>query len=82
MNMIRCKDCNVEMIEGVILGQHPFELGVDGRTDLYISFSEKSKEVKGLFGKVKKVKVCEEKELKVKICPKCGKVELYVDLNN
>ena len=32
-----CNDCNIEMIDNcTIEGQHPFELGVDGKTDISI----------------------------------------------
>ena len=33
--MKKCIDCNTEMIDNCIIeGQHPFELGADGRTDI------------------------------------------------
>ena len=66
------------MIENcVIQGQHPFELGVDGRTDLLISIPT---DEKGNFLGLKydKIKML---PLKARVCPKCGKVEIYVDIN-
>ena len=36
--MKKCSDCNVEMIDNcVIEGQHPFEIGVDGRVDISLN---------------------------------------------
>ena len=35
--MKKCNDCNIEMIDNCIVeGQHPFEVGMDGRTDISI----------------------------------------------
>lgn len=37
--MKKCKECNVEMVEDAkITGQHPFEIGVDGLSNIFISF--------------------------------------------
>ncbi len=81
--MKKCSDCNAEMIDNVELyGQHPFELGVDGESELLVSFVDGKTTVKGLFGSEKeKDNICEY-TLKARVCPKCGKVELYIDLNN
>ena len=80
--MFKCERCNIEMIENAeIKGQHPFELGVDGRSNIFVSFTNGKKEVKGIFGKVKEQENYCRNELKARVCPKCGKVELYVDIN-
>ena len=76
--MKKCSECNVEMIEDCIIeGQHPFELGVDGRTDITIHIpTGKKGNILGIkFDKV------EEKPLKARICPNCGKIELYADID-
>ena len=77
--MKKCSDCNVEMIEGCkIEGQHPFELGADGRTDIsiHVPTGEKSK----FFGIT--YDVTNRHELKARMCPKCGKIELYAVLTH
>lgn len=81
--MIKCERCNVEMLENAeITGEHPFEIGVDGRSDIFVSFINGKREVKGLFGQVKtKDNYCKNK-LKARICPKCGKVELCINIRN
>ena len=77
--MKKCSECNIDMINNcVIQGQHPFELGVDGRTDISIHVPTNEK---GSFLGIKYDKTINLK-LKARVCPKCGKVELYVDLND
>lgn len=62
-----CNECDVEMIENIeIRGQHPFELGIDGKSNIELVLPGKS-----IFSKIAKVKS--------RVCPCCGKVELYVD---
>jgi hypothetical protein len=74
--MKKCSDCNVEMIDDVsIKGQHPFEVGMDGESDIFISIPTNEK---GSFLGIKYDKV-NEVMCKARICPKCGKVELYVE---
>ena len=63
-----------------IEGQHPFEVGYDSKSNLNVSFVNGSSEVKTLFGKTKERPNYYESEVKVRICPKCGKIELYIDL--
>ncbi len=62
--MKQCKDCNTEMIEAEILGKHPFKVGFESRVNIFVETDED-------IGR---------NELKAIVCPKCGKVELYVDL--
>lgn len=65
--MKKCNDCNVEMLENIrIEGQHPFELGSSGSSDIEIIIHGKN-----IFAKTLSVKC--------RVCPNCGKVELYVD---
>lgn len=73
-----CKDCNVEMIEnGRLEGQHPFEIGVDGESEISVIIPTNEKA--SFFGF--KYDKTIEKEVKARICPKCGKIELYIDVN-
>lgn len=77
--MKKCTDCNIEMIENCIIeGQHPFEIGVDGRTDIsiHIPTNEKGSFLGIKYDKRKKI------PLKARICPNCGKVELCINTNN
>lgn len=76
--MKKCSDCNVEMVEGKIEGQHPFEVGVDGRTDMFIRVQTGEK--KKFLGF--EYEGTTKKPLKTRICPKCGKVELYIELEH
>ena len=76
--MKKCSECNVNMMENLkIEGQHPFEVGPDGRTDLsiHIPTGEKGSFLGIKFDKEKRVKPL------ARICPKCGKIELYVDID-
>ena len=76
--MTKCNNCNVEMIENAKLeGQHPFELGPDGRTDISIHIPTGKQ---GSFLGIKYEKST-KLNLLVRVCPNCGKVELYVDID-
>lgn len=64
--MKKCTECNIDMIENIkIEGEHPFEIGVDSKSHIYIQIPRK------VFSK--------NIELKTRVCPLCGKVELYID---
>ncbi len=79
--MKKCLDCDVEMIEDVeVFGQHPFEIGVDGESEMFIKYKGDMRQVSGLFG-IKVNTNDYEAPLKARMCPKCGKVELYANLN-
>lgn len=76
--MKECCNCNTEMIDDCIIeGQHPFEIGVDGRTDisLHIPTNEQGEFLGIKYDKVKKIPI------RAMACPKCGKIELYARLN-
>ena len=74
--MKKCNECNTKMIDNcVIEGQHPFEIGADGRTDISIHIPTNEK---GSFLGINYDKTI-DLNLKSRVCPKCGKVELYVD---
>ena len=74
--MKKCNECNIEMIDNCIIeGQHPFELGVDGQTDISVHIPTNEK---GSFLGIKYDKQL-ELQLKARVCPNCGKVETYVE---
>ncbi|PWL70394.1 MAG: hypothetical protein DBY23_04755 [Bacillota bacterium] len=71
---MKCEKCNVEMIDGSLYGKPRF-IDIDHDIDkFYVSIKTgKKTSVLGLLvDETKKIK------LNVKVCPKCGKVEMYV----
>ena len=75
---MKCVNCNVEMIEDcVVEGQHPFELGADGSVDIsvHIPTNEQGSFLGFKYNKVK------ELPIKARICPKCGRIELYTNID-
>ncbi len=78
--MKKCNECNVDMIDNCkVKGQHPFEIGIDGESDISIHIPTNEK---GSFLGIQFDKEI-TKELKARVCPNCGKVELYIDkINN
>lgn len=81
--MKKCSDCNIDMIDNAeIYGQHPFEIGIDGSSELYVSFVNGKTMTKNIFGKENEEDNLCENELKARVCPKCGKVELYIELDS
>ena len=76
--MKKCSDCNVEMLENCTIdAQHTFDLGVDGESEIYVHIPTNEKASFFGFKYDKEI----EKEVKVRVCPKCGKVEMYIDIN-
>ncbi len=73
--MKKCLECNFYMREAKIDGQHPFEIGADGRTNLHVHIPT------GETGSFLGLEVDKQitQELKARVCPKCGKIELFVD---
>ena len=74
--MKKCKDCNIEMIDGDNL-HTDYVGGVDFNEQIYIDYEDEEYGSKRLLTNKK----YSTKRIKGRICPKCGKVELYVDLN-
>lgn len=76
--MKKCNDCNCEMIENCSLsGKHPFEVDFSERVDISVSIpTGKKGSFLGISYDIPNI--C---ELKARICPKCGKVELYTDFD-
>lgn len=68
--MKQCEDCKVDMLDDIeIKGQHPFEIGIDGESRIRAVVKGK-----GIFSNII--------EVKSRVCPKCGKIELYIDPNH
>ena len=79
MFMKMCNDCNIDMIDGIeLVGQHPFEIGVDGKSDIFLNISTGEKS--SFFGieSIVTVKI----PLMARMCPSCGKTEMYVNLKD
>lgn len=75
---MKCEKCNVEMIDGSLYGKPRF-IDIDHDIDkFYVSIKTgKKTSVLGLeVDETKKIK------LNVKVCSKCGKVEMYVSPND
>ena len=75
---MKCEKCNIEMIDGSLYGKPRF-IDIDYDIDkFYVSIKTgKKTSVLGLeVDEAKKIK------LNVKVCPKCGKVEMYVSPND
>lgn len=75
---MKCEKCNIEMIDGSLYGKPRF-IDIDHDIDkFYVSIKTgKKTSVLGLeVDEAKKIK------LNVKVCPKCGKVEMYVSPND
>lgn len=77
--MKKCNECNLEMIEECrIKGTHPYEYNVNKSVEIYMHIPTGQK--RNILGfQYDVTKPC---KLKARICPKCGKVELYTELNN
>ena len=74
--MKKCGDCQCDMIENCqIDGKHSFDVDVKQRVDITVSIPTGQKtSFLGI--------PCETSDrcgLKARVCPRCGKVELYVD---
>jgi len=74
--MKKCSDCNIEMIENTSL-HTDYIGGVKYEEQIYLDYEDEENGSKPLFSD-KKISI---KRVKARICPKCGKVELYVDIN-
>ena len=76
--MKKCNDCNTEMIEKTNL-HTDYVGGYSYEEQLYVSYTDGTKLVKGIFGGEKEKDNFVTKRVKARVCPKCGKVELFVD---
>ncbi len=75
--MKKCNDCNVEMVDGRLYGKPKF---IDMDHDInkfYVDVQTGNKtNILGL-----EVAETKRSKLNVRICPNCGKVELYINPN-
>ena len=74
--MKKCSDCNCDMIENcTISGEHPYEVSVDKRVDISVNIPTGQK---ASFLGVQ-YETANRYGLKARVCPQCGKIELYAD---
>ena len=74
--MKKCNDCNCEMIENCsISGEHPFEVDTRQRVDISVNIPTGQKS--SFLGVP--YEITNRYALKARVCPQCGKVELYAD---
>ena len=73
--MKKCTDCNVIMIEDTNL-HTDYVGGVKFEEQIYLTYGDEQNGTKPLFGSNK----ISTKRVKARVCPNCGKVELYIDL--
>ena len=75
--MKKCSECNIDMIEDTNL-HTDYVGGVKFEEQIYLDYKDDINGSKVLFSDKK----ISKRRLKARVCPNCGKVELYVDLIN
>ncbi len=73
--MKNCNDCNTAMVEDANI-HTDYVGGVSFEEQIYLTYDDEKNGKKPLLGS-KKIST---KRVKARVCPNCGKVELYVDL--
>lgn len=73
--MKKCSDCNVEMIEDTNL-HTDYVGGVSFEERIYLTTYDRTEKTKTIFG-LESPKM-ETSRVKARVCPECGKVELYI----
>ena len=74
--MKKCSDCNETMIEEASI-HTDYVGGTSFEERIYLDYADEENGTKMLFSKQK----ISKKQIKARVCPKCGKVELYVSIN-
>lgn len=74
--MKQCSDCKVDMIEEASI-HTDYVGGASFEERIYLDYTDEENGTKMLFSKQK----ISKKQIKARVCPKCGKVELYVSIN-
>ena len=73
--MKQCSDCKVDMIEDTSI-HTDYVGGTSFDERIYLDYEDEEHGTKLLLSKKK----ISKKQIKARVCPKCGKVELYVDI--
>ncbi|MBQ1495872.1 MAG: hypothetical protein IIZ40_00765 [Bacilli bacterium] len=73
---MKCTNCNIEMIEDTNL-HTDYVGGVSFEEQIFLDYPDEENGTKLLFSNKK----ISKRRVKARVCPKCGKVELYVELN-
>ena len=79
--MKKCENCNVEMIENTNL-HTDYVGGVTYEEQIYLSYVNGTTTAKNIFGKEREKENNVTKRVKARVCPNCGKVELFVELDD
>lgn len=78
--MKKCNECGIEMIDDTNL-HTDYVGGISFEEQIFLSYVNGSTKVTTMFGKEKEKVNDFTKRVKARVCPKCGKVELYIDVN-
>ena len=73
--MKKCSDCNIEMVEQTNL-HTDYVGGVKHEEQIYLDYEDEENGFKIPFSNKK----ISKKRVKARVCPKCGKVEFFIDL--
>lgn len=76
--MKKCSECDIEMIDGDLHGE-PFVFDMDHEINDFSIIAKTGNQKKFLGFNYDERK---EAKLKSRFCPKCGKVELYINPND
>jgi len=76
--MKKCNECNIEMIENTNL-HTDYVGGTSFDEQIYLSYINGSITTKNIFGKEKVKSNYINERVKARVCPSCGKVELFID---
>ena len=79
--MKKCENCNIEMIENTNL-HTDYVGGVTYEEQIYLSYVNGTTISKNIFGKEREKENNVTKRVKARVCPNCGKVELFVELED
>lgn len=79
--MKKCGECKVDMIEDTNL-HTDYVGGVNFEDKIYLSYVNGTEKVTNMFGKEKEKNNYVTKRVNVRVCPNCGKMELFVSDNN
>ena len=75
--MQKCNECNIEMIEDTNL-HTDYVGGVSLEEQIYLTYPNGKELIKNIFGFMDN-RVTER--VKARVCSKCGKVELFIEVN-